>query len=387
MVATGVGRLALAGRADTLAELSITIDAARRGRGGVVVVCGPAGIGKTRLVEEAVERADRLRVLWAWCAGAVPGFVHPWDHIVRTLARDDAEISRMVQRSPALGRRAGDGDRDGGLVDRRQLFDEVADVVVAAARAQPTLIVLDYLHEAGPSSIELLSYLEPQLRGSAALVLATARDDGLSWRGRDRVWSTLLRHARRINLGPLNAADVHGLASQAGFAAPDEVVPIVLARTGGNALLVTELVRDAATGAVPLVDGVPTSIQAIVATRVAPLDGTCRRLLDVAAVVGTSFRLDVVAAVAGVDVGDVRRALLDAEQSRLVAFVDAGLGRFTHDLCVTRSTRRSIRPRGGAGTPPSPMSWPSMPPAVAGSAVARSPSSSCWPAPTVARGR
>jgi hypothetical protein len=116
-------------------------------------------------VDDVVSSTDGVRLLWGWCGGASPTSLHPWDQLVSGLARDDTTISRMVQRSPAGRRRAGDVETV--LVDRRQRFDEIADIVLTSAARSPRVIVLDDLHDAGPSTIELLIHLEPQLRRSS----------------------------------------------------------------------------------------------------------------------------------------------------------------------------------------------------------------------------
>ncbi|MFD0346506.1 AAA family ATPase [Kitasatospora aburaviensis] len=59
--------LPFVGRADLLAELTAALADARAGRGGLTVLTGAAGAGKTRVAEEAVRRVEGFRTLWLWC--------------------------------------------------------------------------------------------------------------------------------------------------------------------------------------------------------------------------------------------------------------------------------------------------------------------------------
>jgi predicted ATPase len=186
-------RGAFIGRDQELAELVAGLLDAIEGRGGVFLITGEAGIGKTALADElarhAVERG--AVVLWGRCwegSGAPPFW--PWSQIVRTLAHqhDDetlrsfastgaAEIALLV---PDLAARLGGPmDRIGPIESdarRFYLFEAVTSFLKNASQAQPLVLVLEDLHDADRPSLLLLQYLVSDIPGSRMLVLATYRD-------------------------------------------------------------------------------------------------------------------------------------------------------------------------------------------------------------------
>ncbi|WP_166459296.1 ATP-binding protein [Amycolatopsis pithecellobii] len=314
-------RLPLVARSGAVAEIRAAVERARAGRGGLVLVTGDAGVGKTRLAEEASAAADGLRVLWTWCT---PGAaLRPWARVVRTLAAE-RETGEIVRRSTSLAGLAGlatsPESRDPETA-RWWLSLDLTDLLRAAA---PVLVIVDDLQDADLSSLRLLTEIAPALRSAPVLVLATARDDEAEWRGREEVRATLNRLGARVRLHPFADAEVAELAAATG-AAP-AVVRTISRRTGGNPLLVCELL---ASGADP--DSVvPSSVQALVAARLAGLPEPARAVVTRAAVLGSRFRLDVLAELAGVSLSDVGERMDEA--AGVVERVEPGIGRFRHEL-------------------------------------------------------
>lgn len=145
------------GRARELGEL---VAEAARGVGGVVLLGGEPGIGKSRLAEAAAEmaRAAGLALAWGRCregAGAPPFW--PWTQVVRALGA-------TVDWSPA------------GEEARFRLFAAVADVLLEAARPAGLLVVVDDAHRADDSSLRLLGFLADQLSAAPIAVVVTYRD-------------------------------------------------------------------------------------------------------------------------------------------------------------------------------------------------------------------
>ena len=164
MAEWGVGGSSLVGRSAALAEVASLLEERHWSRGGFVLITGPAGMGETRLAEEACAPAVGYRVVWNWCGGPSKGSLHPWPRVVRALAAGNASVSRLARRSAHLSAAGPVGPRPlplGGEaasgVERRQLFDDVSEILAAAAAEEKFLLVLDDLHDAGPSSLELLA--------------------------------------------------------------------------------------------------------------------------------------------------------------------------------------------------------------------------------------
>ncbi|MFJ9728621.1 ATP-binding protein [Streptomyces sp. NPDC101209] len=331
------------GREGVLGELRAALEGAAAGRGGLVTLAGPAGVGKTRTAEEAAGHAEGLRTLWTWCPPQTSGRAfRPWSRLLRALAADDVACGRLVAASPplrALVSGAGPGVLRGADPEtaRLRLTADVAELLATAARRRPLLLVLDDAHAADASSLRLLLETADSARTMPLLLLATARDEEAAWHGRDRVRSQLLRRGRVVELGPLPESDVAALVAAVTGAVPEpEAVRTLVRRTGGEAFFVTELLRNGSRsgGAADGEDaGVfPGAVRAAVRERLADLTPRAARLLDVAAVLGTRFRLDVLAETAEVPLAEVRALLGEAAGAGLLAEVGAHRAGFRHDL-------------------------------------------------------
>jgi predicted ATPase len=176
----------LVGRERELAELERGLAEAHDGTGGLFVVVGEPGIGKTRLADELQRSAcgRGFTVHWGrcWEAGGAPAF-WPWIQIFRSMLRDrnsqavatayDDVLSRLL---PELRK----GPVPTGELDqaqaRFQLFDDLWGLLRAAAQHGPSLLVLDDLHAADPSSLALLQFIVRDLRTNRVVVVATYRD-------------------------------------------------------------------------------------------------------------------------------------------------------------------------------------------------------------------
>ncbi|WP_283948641.1 ATP-binding protein [Streptomyces panaciradicis] len=331
------------GREGVLGELRAALEGAAAGRGGLVTLAGPAGVGKTRTAEEAAGHAEGLRTLWTWCPPQTSGRAfRPWSRLLRELAADDVACGRLVSGSPplrALVSGAGPGVLRGADPEtaRLRLTAGVAELLATAARRCPLLLVLDDAHAADGSSLRLLLETADSARTMPLLLLATARDEEAAWHGRDRMRAQLLRRGRVVELGPLPESDVAALVTAVTGAVPEpETVRTLVRRTGGEAFFVTELLRNGSRsgGAADGEDaGVfPGAVRAAVRERLADLTPRAARLLDVAAVLGTRFRLDVLAETAEVPLAEVRALLGEAAGAGLLAEVGAHRAAFRHDL-------------------------------------------------------
>ncbi|MBP0448847.1 AAA family ATPase [Kitasatospora sp. RG8] len=365
--------LPFVGRADLLAELAAAVAEARAGRGGLTVLTGAAGAGKTRAAEEAVRRAEGCRVLWLWCppgAGvrAGSGALGPWSQAVRELAAADTACGRLAAASPGLralvagepapaaapapgvpggpdatGAPTRGGPRTAHLprtadlpraadpaAARQRLGGDLAELLRTGAARRPLLLVLDDVHEADASTLHLLTELAAAVRTTPVLLLATARDDGAAWRGRTAARAALLRAGRTLPVGPLTEPDLRALlAAAAGGRSDPAAVRALLERTGGDAFFVTELLRHDGSGRPgPL----PATVRAAVAARLDGLPGECARVLGAASVLGTRFGLDVLAELAAVPLDSLRPVLAAATGEGLLALVEPGAGEFRHEL-------------------------------------------------------
>jgi AAA ATPase-like protein len=329
----------LVARAGVLAEAGSVLTAARAGRGALLTITGEPGIGKTRLAEEAAERAGGFEVVWTWGAAAGGAALGPWSRVLRVLAGRHAAVARLIADSPFLAgltgpARAGGGRDPGGA--RSQLSFDLAEVIAAAAAARPVLVVFDDAHQADTSSLRLLAELAPALRTMPAAVLVTARDGDRDWHGRLDMRTALLRSGDVISLQPLAEGDVAAVvAGVTGAPAGPDLVGVIAERSAGNPFLVTELARqlagrNAEPASVRAI--VPDSVRALADARVGELTGTARDVVLAASVLGTRFRRDVLAGVAGLEPGELAGALAAGRDTGLLQLAEPGEDRFRHDL-------------------------------------------------------
>jgi len=368
------GELPLLGRARELADLRAALEESAAGRGGLVMLTGEPGIGKTRLaiVVSELAAADGHRVAWArgWDGGGAPAF-WPWVQIVRAVAadRDDAELRTelaagarwVAQLAPELRERL--DLREAGDLESEQarfaLFDAVTVFLRNAAVREPLVVLLDDLHTADLPSLLLLAFLARAVGETRVLVLSTHHEAGPR-RGAEveAVFGELTRFGRRVDLGGLEDDDLRALVIHRSGADPSaELVHSLRALTEGNPFYSDEVVRLlVAQGRLdrPLGDRVrlplPNGVRDAIRRRLLPLRPEVLEALEVAAVEGRDFELTTLERVAGVGRGELLERLDEALAVQLVeeAPGPAGSFRFAHgliretlygDLTATRRAR------------------------------------------------
>jgi DNA-binding SARP family transcriptional activator len=311
-----------------IAELAALDDALLRlgdGPGALVLVSGEPGIGKTRLVQEAVGRAEArgCAVAWGRCEegdGAPPFW--PWIQVVRSLlALPDtqevrtalgpsaAELAQIVPEVKDIAGEVGSPPPLDPAGARHRFFEAVAGFLGRLSDVRPVAVVLDDLHWADPPSLELTAHLARRVPRLKSLLVATYRD--VDPPPDDRLTAALAILARLpgrlvLSLEGLSQEDVAAfIGYEAGAQAPAGVVAAVWARAAGNPFFVGELTRllvaeNGLTEAAATSAGVPWAVRQVVERRLARLPAGTRQLLLTAAVAGQDFDLRVVAVAAAV---------------------------------------------------------------------------------------
>ncbi|MBE3010077.1 AAA family ATPase [Microbispora sp. NEAU-D428] len=321
---------ALVARENELVRLGERLGAVRRGRGGVLLVTGEAGIGKTRLAQLAAEEAEArgVAVVWGRCveAEAAPPF-WPWLQALRELGDRGRAAARLL---------AGEG---GAAADpEAALFELYEGVLAALARSgTPTLVVLDDLHAADAASLRLLAFLAAELHRRPVLVLATVRPE--PGREPERLRDTLAALTRepgteRLALAPFTAEEVGAFLRRHDLTDP-ALAEVLYRRTGGNPFYLGELLRllgsEQRLGAASL--GVPEGVLEVIERRVARLPDPTRDLLRRAAVLGRDVSLDVLEALTETPAEEVMSLLEPAVAVGILAEAPGGFDyRFSHAL-------------------------------------------------------
>jgi DNA-binding CsgD family transcriptional regulator len=252
------------GRRDDLAVLEEAWAAVVAGAGRAVFVGGEPGAGKSRLVAEAarVLYGQQATVLVGSCVAELGAPYEPLDEPVRVLvpavrcgqvpledwgaAGDELRLELL---SAVAGRVvAASAPAEAGY--RRGVYDAVVSAFRGAADVAPLVLVLEDLHWAGETAVELLGYLVERTAGSRVLVLATHRTSGPD-RSRSLVEAIAGLHrldgVRRLDLPPLTTDDIADyLARQ--VPGPGRqlrgAAALLRGQSGGNPFFLRELWRD-----------------------------------------------------------------------------------------------------------------------------------------------
>ncbi|MGE3931720.1 MAG: adenylate/guanylate cyclase domain-containing protein [Rhodospirillaceae bacterium] len=365
-----VGRIAeptdrpLVGRERELARLRALIDGcAARGAGGVAVLRGEAGIGKSRLTEAA--RAAATAAGLAVVTGLVLDFGAARDAgaigaTVRglvTAAWDATADSHGIDTLRAAGRLAPEEAAPLRAVlglalpdDERGLYESMAPairgarqqaaidrVARAAAERRPVLLVMEDTHWADDATADALAALGRTARAAPIALVATTRLEG-ERTGPDWWASQGVDDVAAITLAPLDAGDAAALAAAHG--ADPEAVARCVARAGGNPLFLEQLARTADRGG----EAMPETLHGLVLARLDRLPPADRRAAQAAAVFGQRFPPDGLAAVLAAP-GDACAGLSAAGLVRPLGaemLFDHALIRDGIYASLTRASRREL---------------------------------------------
>lgn len=289
----------LVGREREVAVLLEALDAAVRGEPRAVLVSGDAGVGKTRLLAELVERAEARGVscLVGHCLN-VGGVGLPYLAFSEALA--------------PLGADLGLAGGSGGDVGQLQLFETVAGALARAAVEAPVLLVLEDLHWADQSTRDLLAFLLARTRQERLLVVASYRSDDLHRRHALRpLLADLVRLpvVERLDLAPFGAETMATYLSELhGGPLPQRTVLRILDRSEGNAYFAQELLEGEQAGR----DSLPPALADVLLARVESLPPAVQQVARVATVAGRRVEHELLRRVVDLPDVELEQALREA---------------------------------------------------------------------------
>ena len=346
------------GREREVEQMREVVESTLEGGGGLQLLVGEPGIGKTRAAEELATyaRVRGARVHWGRCRedDGAPAY-WPWLQAIRELVRESdpvamawqmgagaAEVAQLV---PEVAERldiepSGPTDTEEA---RFRLFDSLTSFLVAAARDRPMVLVLDDLHWADEPSLLLLKYAAAEVASSGLLIVGTYRDVEL---GRHHPLARVLGElgGNRITLRGLGPHDIERyIEMTAGSPAPPGLAEAVHAQTDGNPFFVGEVVRLLASEG-RLADGdraswepeIPQGVREVVGRRLDRLSKQTNQALKTAAAIGREFDAELVIRVAELKPAELMKAAGEAVAERLVS--DLGEGRFSFSHALVRDT-------------------------------------------------
>ena len=353
-----VGRTPFVGREAERAELRRLVTQVKGGTGGLVMIGGEPGVGKTRLAEELAVRCERegFQTFTGHCyemAGAAPyipiveayeqalGRAPSAEEFRRFLGDEAPEIAKLV---PKLRQVCPDIPPPLELPpeqERRYLFNAAWEVLARTAQAQPTLLVLDDIHWADEPTMLLIQHCAERISLVPVLMVGVYRDSELDvGRPLSRTFEELTRRrlAQRIALRRLPAENVaEMLKALAGQDPPSDLVDVIYAETEGNPFFTEEVFKHLAEeGRLYDADGrfradltakeldVPEGVRMVIGARLRRLGEDGGRALGSAAILGRVFSFELLQALEELPESRLLDIVEEAERARLIASVENG---------------------------------------------------------------
>ena len=362
-------RTTFVGRETERSALSRMLERALGGDGGVVMIEGALGVGKTRIAAEfAAEASARGFVtLVGSCYDRENSL--PFNPFVEILESAMAQSTSQEAFRTALGNDAGEMARLMPQLrrlfpdippplelspeqSRRILFNAVVELLGRTAANGPMLLLFEDLHWADEGTLSLLNHIARSISKLPVLMLGTFRDNEIDSSGPlAQTLDELLRihMLERINLRGLpQSGVVEMIRALSGKEPPQAVVNLIFSGTDGNPFFIEELFRHlvergkliGANGEfrtdVNLAEiDVPQSLRLVIGRRFARLSDEARKILGPAAVIGRSFTFELLEASTNLDADSLLDCVEEVEKAGLIystlGYPEASF-QFSHEL-------------------------------------------------------
>lgn len=360
----------LVGRSREAESIAARIAEANNGEGGIILIVGEPGIGKTRLSEGALDLGLKQGMLplvghayeeqgapFIVAAEVLEGITRilPDDVLRNVLGNTAPEICRLL---PELRLRFPEIPDPVELPPeqrQRYLFNAILNLITRLSSACPLVILLDDMHWADESSISLLEYLAPQLPKLPVLLIVTYRDVttdiGAPFK---RALANLNRqsYVNRIPLQSLGEDGIAGLlASLGGPDPPAEIVNLIYRETDGNVFFAKSVFQHLAEEGCLFDDqgqwrrdieidalAVPEEVRLVIQRRLEHLAAGTQTFLAYAAVMGVRFAIAVIETASEKSPDEVCDAVDEAEAAQLVQPTADAASRYQFSHALVRQT-------------------------------------------------
>ncbi|HEY7347002.1 MAG TPA: adenylate/guanylate cyclase domain-containing protein [Ktedonobacterales bacterium] len=350
-----VERPPLVGRKQDLLQLEILREHALEDeRPQFASIIAPAGTGKTRLLEEFLSRLDPeegFQVAAARCQpyGETMAYL-PLQSLLQELLGAEVSRERAVDSFTQGGYRADDSARlaghvlatlgregeSGASADRELIFSAWRLLIEALARQAPRIIIIENLHWASDSLLDLVEHISSLRTQVSLLLIVLSRPELLDRRPN---WGGGRQNFTSLALQPLSAKRSRELVKRLAPDLPEAVSAKIAESCGGNPFFAQELVRGLAerglVGTAATTDALPDTVHAAVLARLDLLSKAEREVLQVASVAGRSFTPTLVKSVLPTLSADEIEAALNGLLARdMVATAAGGVFTFHHGLML-----------------------------------------------------
>jgi len=330
-----VKEIQLIDRVEEMSLLKDAVDRAVRCEGGLVLLYGEAGIGKTRLTRElgAYARLRGMRVLYGRCPAlfrmdGVPPYIL-WSEVIKdylqvctpeqlykVIGYYPGEVCKLV---PEIKQKLGAIPQSLPISpehERDRLFEAVSQFATNISKEAPLLVVLDDLQWTDQSSLLLLHYLARGVYRESLLLLGAYRDTDIDERHPLSPVLTELNRERLLQsvlLKRMSFDDVSEMIKQMleQDDVPKEFCELVYEKTRGNPFFAEEVIkslkeeeviyRDEGKWKIKEVSSIefPKTVKSVVKNRISRLDDECQNTLTMASFVGNDFTFEALHGVTG----------------------------------------------------------------------------------------
>jgi predicted ATPase len=357
------------GRQEELGRLHLALQSAAAGEPTTVLIAGEAGVGKTRLVEQfAAQVDDHAQLLLGRCLQLSGGGL-PYGAIIdalRDLTRSPGPVGPEGLIDPAsddLRRLLPDAalTRSTEPISdfaQSRLFESILRFLDRLVQEQPVVLIIEDVHWADRSTLDLLMFLVRMVRHERLLVMVTYRSDELHPQHALQLTLAELdrsQHLERLELPPFDREDLSLLLGGIlGRPPSPATVQHILARSGGNAFLAEELLAAEGDEAG---QELPRRLQTILLARVAALADDTRHVLQLIATVGRPTEHHLLAAAAQLPEPQLLSATREAVDCHVLSTEGTAYG-FRHVL-LQQAVYGDCCPESGSGCTPL---WPAPSP-------------------------
>jgi tetratricopeptide (TPR) repeat protein len=344
------------GRKHELDQLSQFLECAIGGRGTTVFISGEAGSGKTRLIKQFSELAQKknIQVLTGWCLSNSAEPYFPFTEAFESfLSSETSSLAKQeTLKTSLIELNRTEGQEITPQTWRDKTFAAITKELLTLSTNKPMIFLIDDLHWADSASLSLLHYISRAIEAERILIISTFREEELNTQTNDLPNSSPLVQTVRlmgreglyhkIKLGQFESKEIRLIAENMLGGKIDQAFEKKLQlESHGNPLFIVESLRLLSKQGSIIQENnqwihniekfeIPAKVKDVILRRLDALTPIQRKALNAASVIGSKFDPDLLAAVIAKDSLDILEELTTIAKATLLIHDEGKLYRFDH---------------------------------------------------------